>query len=239
MKITADKGLYELIANVVGACGNEGNINFTPKGICVMCADAGKSFAARLEIAKEACEEYNANNENVIIDVKNLNKNLSILNGTVTMELNERLVLTAGLHKFYTKVLGECLTKIDKMPQVNLSISFEISTNEFLSILKACALYSDYIRILTDGKKIIFLASDWSDNNKYTYAIDVKDLEFFECNNGSANTLYMVRFLTNIANVLKLFEKIKITFDNKLPLKINANNEHISIEFWLAPTIED
>jgi proliferating cell nuclear antigen len=169
----------------------------------------------------------------VTVNANDVVKLLKGLDGEVDVKVEDkRLKIVNDVFRLELPILDGGGGNVPK-PKLSFEARLEVSTAELAKAVAKAAEVSDHCRLTAKNKELVLSAK----NDLYLFEQTLKP-EKFEAEK-EVRASFSLTYLGNIVKTLKrVAEKTTLEYATNKPLRFEAGNEKLKIEFMVAPRID-
>jgi DNA polymerase III sliding clamp (beta) subunit (PCNA family) len=170
----------------------------------------------------------------VTVNANDVVKLLKGLEGEVDVKVEDkRLKIVNDVFRLELPILDGKGGNVPK-PKISFEARLEVSTAELAKAVAKAADVSDFCRLTAKNGELVLNAK----NDLYLFEQKIKP-EKFEAGKEEVRASFSLTYLGNIVKTLKrVAEKTTLEYATNKPLRFEAGNEKLKIEFMVAPRID-
>ena len=230
--------VVEILSEIV----TEVRIKVNEFGLSINALDPANVSMVGFRIPRSAFSQFEAGNEVLGINLDNLKQILKRCSSGSSLILEKRENLLAiqihdKIKRNFTlnlvDVEGEDIDFYEKESRMEFSAKIEINSSDLVASIEDCAIVADACSFaISDGKFIIEAKSLNSAMSEFS-----GDEAKIEGENSKSK--YSLEYLGKFVKGAKLCDKTLLYFANDHPLKMEFKNQHMELDFILAPRVEE
>jgi len=120
-----------------------------------------------------------------------------------------------------------------ELPDLEFSSKVEINSVDFNDAVEDCAVVSDACSFIIQDEKFVIEAKGMN-SARAEFSSDEAKIEAEDC-----NSRYSLEYLQKFVKGAKITEKITLNFAQNHPLKMDIKSEGLTLNFILAPRVEN
>jgi len=224
IKITSIPNFKEWYDTVVNF--EDINVDFNSTAIKVQMKDPSNSFliSSHLELPVE-------NTCNASISIENLK---TIKEAVDVYWTSDSLIFKCGITKYKTGILKD--PKVDalilpELPQVKFNLVTANIPQELIKEMVKVSEREENIVFKNDGTNLLVSDDTGSIETTYENVLEHGDIP--------VKCIFSFSYINNVIKVMKYFEKVTLKVGYDMPIIIELRKPGFSIDYWIAPRIED
>lgn len=227
-KVVIKTAILADMVKAVKVMQEKANMRFTPEGLKVVVVALDKTAMVGISIPKEQFETYELTDiTNFGLDMAKFGQKLGQCGEKVTLELGKNVELRSGEVKY--GVHGTLVEGEKEMPTHLVPASkFTMPHAELKSIANSIKIVGDKMKLVTDGKTVVFSGrdNDFHDENVEIQKV-VTGLE------GAQEGHYTLGYFLPMLNAVDV-DNVLIEFSSSLPMRITLGNVVYILGAWVT-----
>jgi len=224
----------ELISDLV----LEVRIKFNELGISIVAIDPANVAMVGFNVPRKSFAIYETGEEVLGVNLEDLKKILKRCGTRSSLilekkENNLEIRIEDRIRRTFNLNLIEVESEDKEMPKgFEFSSRVELNSQDLIDSIEDCAVISDACSFIIENGKFIIEAKELN-SARSEFSSDEANIQAEDC-----HARYSLEYLQKFVKGSKLFEKTTLNFSSNHPLKMNLEDENISLSFILAPRME-
>jgi proliferating cell nuclear antigen len=229
------------VVDIISELIMEVRIKVDDSGMSISAMDPANVSMVGFKIPRRAFSQFETDRQVLGINLDSFKKILkrcgsgSILvmektDNVLQMQIQDRIRRNFSLGLI--DIEGEDIDFNSKIAHMEFSSKVELNSVDFIDSVEDCSIVSDACSfIIEEGRFII--ESRGINSARSEFSGDEAKINAEDC-----RSRYSLEYLSKFVKAAKLSDKIKLSFANDHPLKVDINKEDIELGFVLAPRVE-
>lgn len=243
-EVVVKSDVLKEVVKVLNTLLNEVKLLISPDSIMVRAVDPSHVAMIDLELAKEACDSYEASDLELAIDLQRFNDflNIAMHGEDISLNYDEEmnvLLATIGPIKRKLALLDPTEIKLQKMPQLKLESFVEVGTRSLKRGIRAAKEVGTYLTVTLDAENADFSSKGDIDSVNFLLTKDMCEKLHAE---ERVRSMFSLKYFEKlVAAVPDSSETITLWVGNDIPVKAEFKiaEGKGSVTFLLAPRIMD
>lgn len=207
-------------------------------GLSITAIDPANVAMVVFKLPAEFFSEFEVENEEVLgVSLENLKAVLRrIKSGSTLVIEKEENTLKLTVQDKIKKEFDLALINIEGdekvVPNLNFISKIEMTSLDFSEAIEDCNVVADSCSFISEPSNFVIKAKGSLNSFKSQFNDEVNIVA------EESTSKYSLEYLQKMIKASKLTEKVILNFGEDYPLKLEFNNEKISLSFILAPRVE-
>jgi proliferating cell nuclear antigen len=238
VKLDRPKFLADAIG-IISELVNEVKIKLLEEGMSIIAVDPANVAMVIFKLPRTSFSEYEAGNEVWGINLDDLKRILkrASLSSSIVIEQEDNQLNISIFDKVKRNFILS-LTNIDTEdkdePSLNFGCNVELNSEIFAQSIEDCTVVSDSCALIAGENFFIIEAS--GSINSFRAEISSDETNSIQ---GIGKSKYSLEYMSKFIKAQKISPKVKISFSDDYPLRLDFAGEKMGIGFILAPRVEN
>ena len=243
MQLKIDVKSIREVLNLLNVLIYEAKVDFTPDGLSIRVMDTARISMMKVEVKKDAFQEYNVETETSVgLDIGPLKNFLKIVSQENVMEIsidNENISVKVGNLSAKFKLIDPDAITVPRIPAMTHSNGFVIDKSTLLKGIKAAETISNVVKFSNNSAGVKISAKGESELETIDMEIpkeSVKDLVYAS----DVKSSFLLEYLLKFVQVVESAVDLRVQLSNDYPIQIGGKflNGKGDVTFLLAPRID-
>ncbi|OKY78581.1 MAG: DNA polymerase sliding clamp subunit PCNA [Candidatus Methanohalarchaeum thermophilum] len=236
-------GDFKKVIDSVSRLVDEIKLQITEDGVQTKASDPANVAMVILSINKEGFDSFSLDEEMEIgLDLDKLEDILGVASSSDFVELSTEdgstLDVEVGGFEYNLSLLDpSTIQEQPEIPNLDLPSKIIMEGKTLKKAVKAAEKVSDYLILVTQGKKLTIKAEGDSDSVK----LDLEEEDLIEIESEKdSRSLFSLDYLSDMSKSLSSADRVEMELGSDYPIKLKFPivNEEGKVEYMLAPRIE-
>lgn len=230
------------VVDVVSTLVDEAKFNAGKDGITVKAVDPAHVAMVDLFLGKDAFEEYQAEDQELGIDIDKMKEVLKLARAgeTISMDYDEdknRLVMNVGNVTRKMALVDTAGMSDPKVPNLNLPVKLSLRAEELRQGIRASESVSDHVALISTPEGFEMVSEGDTDSVNLKLPKDL--LESLECKE-KARSLFPLDYFSSMVKAIGATSVVTMYLGTDYPVKMEfpISDEKGHVSYLLAPRIE-
>lgn len=230
--------LLASVVTIISELVTQVKLKFNDKGLELTAIDPANVALTHLEIPKESFTEYQINNDVLGVNLDNLKSVLRRckVGSHLTLEKEDNLLkleIEDKIKRNFTLALVDVDSEDKEVPDLTFNSTVVLNSQNLVESIEDCSVVADSCSFETKEGKF-FIEAKSLNSARSEFSTDEAEIDSKE----NCRSKYSLEYLQKFMKAAKFSEKIRISFSNEYPLRIDFANNVFLLSFILAPRVE-
>ena len=237
VRLDSPKTLSDAIS-VISEVITEVRIKLLDEGMSIVAVDPANVAMVIFKIPKESFSQYEAGREIWGINLEDFKKVLKRAAGSSSIILEQKenqleISIFDKVKRNFVLSLIELDIEDKAEPALNFSATVEMNAQELSQAIEDSLVVADSCSFVADGGK--FIVEGKGSLNSARIEFSSEDMKSV----GNGKSKYSLEYLTKFIKAKAFSDRVKISFGDNYPLRLDFPGQKMGMGFILAPRVED
>jgi proliferating cell nuclear antigen len=231
--------LFSEIISIISELVLEVRLKISKQGLKIIAIDPANVAMVSFKLPETAFSELDVGEKEILgVNLENLKAVLRrIKPGSILIMSKEENELKIQIKDKVTREFNLALIDVEgeekEIPSLEFASKVEMSSLDFAEAIEDCGVVADSCSFISDSGKFIIQARGSLNSFKSEFGDEVEIVA------EDAKSKYSLEYLQKMIKATKITDKVRISFANDYPLKLDFATPFIELSFVLAPRVEN
>jgi len=237
LKLDNPKLLADAVS-IISEIVTEVRIKLTEDGLSIVAVDPANVAMVVFKLPKSSFSQYEHGSESWgvnLADLRLILRRASSSSSLVFEQDENRLKISIfdKVKRIFHLSLIEIDSEEKEEPKLNFNCKIEILSDHFIKGVEDCSIVADSCSFVVGSGFFILEASGSLNSARTEFSGDEAKIE------GTGRSKYSLEYLIKFIKAGKISDKVKISFSDDYPLRLDFAGDSMGIGFILAPRVEN
>lgn len=231
----------KILSDVIGVLSElvtEVKIKMDKQGLSIVAIDPANVALMAFNIPSSTFSTFEVNEEVLGISLDSLKSVLRRCSpgSSLVMQTDDnvlKLEINDKIKRSFSLALINIEVEDKAIPTLEFHAKVEMNTVDFTEAIEDCAVVADSCAfVLKEGK--FFVEAKGLNSAKSEFSSDEVKID-----GNDAKSKYSLEYLQKFSKASKLTDKVRISFSDDYPLRLEFNTQQLALIFILAPRVEN